>query len=215
LSRSDAIGPRHWPRATPYSPNGSGYRSRPAGPASPRPCLSCWTPRGPRCRASGDRSCSSTTTAPWSATGDGRGPRNRGRQSWATPWPPPGSGAGSRRRSSGNSSKRAGRAGLRAVVAHTLAQENASSKVLDRCGFTRTDPWGPPSRIDDAVQAEAGFVLAHADGAPVGAPLRPGAVMLRCPSPGRNRAGSRSSRRGPGRGPAPGEIPVPCVRWRH
>ena len=34
--------------------------------------------------------------------------------------------------------QRAGRAGLRAVSAHTLAEENASTKVLERCGFTRT-----------------------------------------------------------------------------
>jgi [ribosomal protein S5]-alanine N-acetyltransferase len=34
--------------------------------------------------------------------------------------------------------ERAGRAGLRTVSAHTLAEENASTKVLKRCGFTRT-----------------------------------------------------------------------------
>jgi ribosomal-protein-alanine N-acetyltransferase len=34
--------------------------------------------------------------------------------------------------------QRAGRAGLSAVSAHTLAEENASTKVLQRCGFTRT-----------------------------------------------------------------------------
>ena len=34
--------------------------------------------------------------------------------------------------------QRAGQAGLRAVFAHTLAEENASTKVLERCGFTRT-----------------------------------------------------------------------------
>lgn len=31
------------------------------------------------------------------------------------------------------------REGLRAVVAHTLAEENASTKVLIRCGFARVD----------------------------------------------------------------------------
>ena len=30
------------------------------------------------------------------------------------------------------------RAGLRVVVARTLATENASTRVLTRCGFTRT-----------------------------------------------------------------------------
>jgi ribosomal-protein-alanine N-acetyltransferase len=30
------------------------------------------------------------------------------------------------------------RAGLRAVCAHTLAEKNASTKVLERCGFVRT-----------------------------------------------------------------------------
>jgi RimJ/RimL family protein N-acetyltransferase len=34
--------------------------------------------------------------------------------------------------------RRGQRADLRTVVAHTLAQENASTKVLGRCGFTRT-----------------------------------------------------------------------------
>jgi len=34
--------------------------------------------------------------------------------------------------------ERGRRAGLRVVVAHTLAEENASTKVLTRCGFTRT-----------------------------------------------------------------------------
>ncbi|MBV9007464.1 MAG: GNAT family N-acetyltransferase [Solirubrobacterales bacterium] len=34
--------------------------------------------------------------------------------------------------------QRASRAGLRAVSAHTLAEDNASTKVLERCGFTRT-----------------------------------------------------------------------------
>ena len=34
--------------------------------------------------------------------------------------------------------QRARQAGLRAVIAHTLAEENASTKVLERCGFTRT-----------------------------------------------------------------------------
>ena len=34
--------------------------------------------------------------------------------------------------------ERARRAGLQAVVAHTLAEENASTTVLTRCGFTRT-----------------------------------------------------------------------------
>jgi len=34
--------------------------------------------------------------------------------------------------------ERARRAGLRVVTAHTLAEENASTKVLQRCGFTRT-----------------------------------------------------------------------------
>lgn len=34
--------------------------------------------------------------------------------------------------------ERARRAGLRAVTAHTLAEENAAAKVLQRCGFTRT-----------------------------------------------------------------------------
>jgi [ribosomal protein S5]-alanine N-acetyltransferase len=33
--------------------------------------------------------------------------------------------------------ERARRAGLQSVVAHTLAEENASTKVLARCGFTR------------------------------------------------------------------------------
>ena len=33
---------------------------------------------------------------------------------------------------------RARRAGLRVVVAHTFAEENASTRVLIRCGFTRT-----------------------------------------------------------------------------
>jgi RimJ/RimL family protein N-acetyltransferase len=33
--------------------------------------------------------------------------------------------------------ERARRAGLRVVVAHTLAEENASTNVLTRCGFTR------------------------------------------------------------------------------
>lgn len=35
--------------------------------------------------------------------------------------------------------QRARRAGLRAVCAHTLAEMNASTKVLERCGFARTD----------------------------------------------------------------------------
>jgi len=34
--------------------------------------------------------------------------------------------------------ERARRAGLRAVCAHTLAEKNASTKVLERCGFART-----------------------------------------------------------------------------
>jgi RimJ/RimL family protein N-acetyltransferase len=34
--------------------------------------------------------------------------------------------------------ERARRAGLRVVLAHTLAEENASTKVLTRCGFTKT-----------------------------------------------------------------------------
>jgi len=34
--------------------------------------------------------------------------------------------------------ERARRAGLRVVVAHTLAEQNASTTVLIRCGFTRT-----------------------------------------------------------------------------
>jgi ribosomal-protein-alanine N-acetyltransferase len=34
--------------------------------------------------------------------------------------------------------EQARRAGLRAVVAHTLAEANASTKVLERCGFRRT-----------------------------------------------------------------------------
>jgi len=34
--------------------------------------------------------------------------------------------------------ERGRRAGLRVVVAHTLAEENASTTVLTRCGFTRT-----------------------------------------------------------------------------
>ena len=34
--------------------------------------------------------------------------------------------------------ERGRRAGLRVVVAHTLAEENASTKVLTRCGFTKT-----------------------------------------------------------------------------
>lgn len=34
--------------------------------------------------------------------------------------------------------ERGRRAGLRVIVAHTLAEENASTKVLARCGFTRT-----------------------------------------------------------------------------
>jgi RimJ/RimL family protein N-acetyltransferase len=33
---------------------------------------------------------------------------------------------------------RADRAGLRTVLAHTLAERNASTKVLERCGFRRT-----------------------------------------------------------------------------
>lgn len=33
---------------------------------------------------------------------------------------------------------RARRAGLRGVFAHTLAETNASTRVLERCGFTRT-----------------------------------------------------------------------------
>jgi RimJ/RimL family protein N-acetyltransferase len=34
--------------------------------------------------------------------------------------------------------ERARRGGIRTVLAHTLAEENASTKVLGRCGFTRT-----------------------------------------------------------------------------
>jgi RimJ/RimL family protein N-acetyltransferase len=40
--------------------------------------------------------------------------------------------------------ERARRAGLRVVVAHTLAEENASTKVLTRCGFTRTAELADP-----------------------------------------------------------------------
>lgn len=40
--------------------------------------------------------------------------------------------------------ERGRRAGLRTVLAHTLAEENASGKVLTRCGFTRTDEFVDP-----------------------------------------------------------------------
>jgi len=39
---------------------------------------------------------------------------------------------------------RARRAGLRLVVARTLATENASTRVLTRCGFTRTAELADP-----------------------------------------------------------------------
>jgi RimJ/RimL family protein N-acetyltransferase len=39
---------------------------------------------------------------------------------------------------------RARRANLRVVVAHTLAEENASTRVLTRCGFTRTAELADP-----------------------------------------------------------------------
>jgi RimJ/RimL family protein N-acetyltransferase len=42
--------------------------------------------------------------------------------------------------------ERARRADLRVVVAHTLAEQNASTKVLARCGFTRTAQLADPDQ---------------------------------------------------------------------
>jgi RimJ/RimL family protein N-acetyltransferase len=68
--------------------------------------------------------------------GGWKGPRQQGWPSWAMRWPLPAA-PGIATAVVRELVERARRAGLRAVTAHTLAEENASAKVLQRCGFTR------------------------------------------------------------------------------
>jgi len=138
LNQPVASGPKRWRRATRYSPSGSGFPSRPAGPASARQCLSCSPPRGLGCPGEWgpqlffDDDGALVGNAGWK----GRPQEGAAELGYAV--------APSRQRRGIATAavrelvERARQADLRVVFAHTLAEENASTKVLTRCGFTRT-----------------------------------------------------------------------------
>ena len=80
-------------------------------------------------------------------TGAGRVPRKGGWPSWAMRWPRTRQRRGIATAVVRELAERARRAGLRAVSARTLAEENASAKVLQRCGFTRTAELTDPDEV--------------------------------------------------------------------